>query len=162
MYNIKMAILIMAIAIVVCSWKNHQDKLIKKMEWLIGTWENKTQKGSIYETWQKIDDTELSGKSYVLRGKDTIIFENIRIAERQGNLLYIPSVKNQNNGQPVSFTLNESSLNTFVFKNTEHDFPQVISYNKITPDSLLAEISGTKNGQFQKRAFPMKKITHLN
>lgn len=45
-----------------------------------------------------------------------------------------------------------------VFENLKHDFPQIISYTKVTSDSLVAEISGTKNGQKQKQIFPMKRI----
>jgi|GEM_PF-3228321 len=43
-----------------------------------------------------------------------------------------------------------------VFENLKHDFPQIISYTKVTSDSLVAEISGTKNGQ--KQIFPMKQM----
>jgi hypothetical protein len=45
-----------------------------------------------------------------------------------------------------------------IFENPAHDFPQFISYTKITTDSLVAEISGTKNGQARKQRFPMKRI----
>lgn len=45
-----------------------------------------------------------------------------------------------------------------VFENPMHDFPQIISYTKITCDSLVAQISGEKNGQERKQAFPMKRV----
>lgn len=38
-----------------------------------------------------------------------------------------------------------------------HDFPQRISYTLIHKDSLLAEISGTRNGIAQRKLFPMKR-----
>ena len=65
----------------------------KEVEWLIGTWENKTSTGSIYETWSKIRDNELSGKSYMVKGKDTVVFENVRLVQEQDRLFYIPTVK---------------------------------------------------------------------
>ena len=129
----------------------------KKVEWLIGTWENKTSTGSIYETWSKIRDNELSGKSYMVKGKDTVVFENVRLVQEQDRLFYIPTVKDQNNGLPVRFAAKKISATQLVFENPQHDFPQIISYTKISLDSLVAEISGVRNGKERKEIFPMKR-----
>lgn len=142
------------------SWKIQQQQ-IKKAQWLIGTWENPStgpSRGSIYENWKKTSDTELVGKSYILKEKDTIIFENIRLVQEQGELFYIPTVKNQNNELPVRFALKTISDEVLVFENPEHDFPQIISYTKINADSLVARISGIKNGQERSQSYPMKRI----
>jgi hypothetical protein len=144
-----------------CSWTILQKKEIKKAEWLIGSWENKSPGGSIYETWIKTSDDEFSGKSYVLKEKDTIVFETIRLAQEQGGLFYIPTVKNQNKDLPVRFALKTISDTGLLFENLQHDFPQFISYTQISKDSLVAEISGMKNGQQRKQAFPMKRMSLL-
>ncbi len=144
--------------IILCAWATKQENDIKKAEWLIGTWENKTPKGSIYETWSKIDNNELSGKSYIVKEMDTIIFETIRLVEEQDEMFYIPIVKNQNDGLPIRFASKSISESQLVFENMQHDFPQFISYIKITSDSLVAEISGKKNGQARKQTFPMKRV----
>jgi hypothetical protein len=153
----KIGFAIMAV-IFFCSWTAQQKSEIKKAEWLIGTWENKTQRGSIYENWTKISDDELSGKSYVIKEKDSIIFETIRLVKEQDNLFYIPKVKNQNGDLPVRFTATIVSDMELRFENLQHDFPQIISYTKINADSLVAEISGTKNGKDRKQTFPMKRV----
>ncbi|WP_228400833.1 DUF6265 family protein [Chryseobacterium taichungense] len=140
------------------AWTINQANDIQKAEWLIGTWENKTQKGSIYETWTKTGNTEFSGKSYSVKDKDTIVFESVRLVKENKKLFYIPTVKNQNDGLPVRFAAKTISENQLVFENPEHDFPQIITYTKITSDSLIAEISGIKNGQKRKQAFPMKRV----
>lgn len=140
------------------AWTIKQTNDIQKAEWLIGTWENKTQKGSIYETWTKTGDNEFSGKSYSVKDKDTIVFENIRLVQENKKMFYIPTVNNQNDGLPVRFAAKTISENQLVFENPEHDFPQIITYTKITSDSLIAEISGTKNGQKRKQTFPMKRM----
>jgi hypothetical protein len=140
------------------AWTIKQTNDIQKAEWLIGTWENKTQKGSIFETWTKSGDNEFSGKSYSVKDKDTIIFENIRLLQEKNRLYYIPTVKNQNEGLPVRFVARAISENQLVFENPQHDFPQIIAYTKINSDSLIAEISGTKNGQKRKQTFPMKRV----
>lgn len=144
--------------LLLCAWTIKQTDDIKKAEWLIGTWENRTPKRSIYETWEKISDNEFSGKSYILKEQDTIVFETIRLVQEQDRLFYIPTVKNQNDGLPVRFTAKTISENKLVFENPKHDFPQTISYTKIDTNSLVAEISGTKNGQERKQTFPMKRV----
>lgn len=144
--------------IVLCSWRLQELNEIKKAEWLIGSWENKTRRGSIYETWIKVSDTEFSGKSYILNEKDTVVLENIRILQEGQKLFYIPTVKHQNDGLPVRFVLKAISDTSMVFENLQHDLPQVISYAKNGANALIAEISGMKNGQERKQTFPMIRI----
>lgn len=144
--------------LILCAWITKQINDIKKAEWLIGTWENRTSKGSIYEMWSKTNDNEFSGKSYMVKEKDTIVFENIRLVQEQGGLFYIPTVKNQNYGLPVRFTAKSISETKLVFENSQHDFPQIISYTKINEDSFVAEISGIKNGQERRQSFSMKRV----
>jgi len=140
------------------AWTIKSTNDIQKAEWLIGTWENKTQRGSIYETWTKARNNEFSGKSYSIKDKDTIVFENVRLLQENKKLFYIPTVKNQNEGLPVRFAAKSISENQLVFENPQHDFPQIIAYTKINSDSLIAEISGRKNGQNRKQTFPMKRV----
>ncbi len=144
--------------IVCCSWILQPQNAIHKAGWLIGTWENRTAKGSIYERWTRLNDSEFSAKSYILKEKDTIILETISLIQEKGRLYYIPVVKNQNNGLPVRFTLKTISDTTLIFENRAHDFPQTISYTGISTDSLVAEIAGMQNGQEHKIKFTMKRI----
>ncbi|KFE99000.1 DUF6265 family protein [Chryseobacterium luteum] len=141
-----------------CSWTAKQNEL-EKMEWLIGTWKTQTPKGVLYETWTKKSNTEFQAKSYYLNKKDTIMFEFVRLVEKDQKLHYIVSVNGQHDEQPVDFVSTAVSNSTsLVFENPQNDFPQIITYKKIHKDSLIAEISGTMNGKKGKHAFPMKKI----
>ena len=135
-----------------------QQSKIKQAEWLVGTWENKTAKGSMYESWVKQNDSVLIGKGFMIKGKDTVVFESVRLVQERANLFYIPIVKNQNNGLPVRFALKTISNEKMVFENPTHDFPQVIWYAKTGADSLVAEISGVEKGKEHKETYPMKKI----
>lgn len=76
-----------------------------------------------------------------------VVFENIRLVQEHDDLFYIPTVKNQNDGLRVRFSTKTISETQLVFENPQHDFPQIISYTTITADFLVAEISGTKNGE---------------
>jgi len=146
------------VLVALCAWTTKQTSDISKAEWLIGTWENKTQRGSIYETWSNTNNNEFSGMSYIIKEKDTVVFENIRLIQEQEKLFYIPTVKSQNDGLPVRFASKTISETQLVFENLQHDFPQIISYAKITTDSIVAEIWGVRNGQERKQTFPMKRV----
>lgn len=135
-----------------------QSDAIKKAEWLIGTWENKTPRGIIYETWRKKNEREYVGQSYILKDKDTIVFETIQLIQDQNTLFYIPTVKDQNNNKPVHFIAKTVTETQLVFENKQHDFPQIITYTQNGQDALIAEISGIKNGKERKQTFPMRRI----
>ena len=123
--------------------------------WLIGVWIHESPKGNIYESWKKLNDSLLVGRSYRVAGSDTITSENISLVELNGEVNYIPTVTDQNKGLPVKFKLTSISQDKLVFENLTHDFPQRILYQRVTADSLVAEISGTMNGTQQSQRFPM-------
>jgi hypothetical protein len=149
--------LIVVGCIAIFAFTVNQPNDIKKAQWLIGTWQNETSRGIIYEKWTQVNENELAGKSFFINENDTIVFETIRLIQELDGLFYIPMVKNQNEGLPVRFALQSISDSTMVFENPEHDFPQIITYTKMNADSLVAEISGINNGQERKRMFPMKR-----
>ncbi|MCG2616320.1 DUF6265 family protein [Terrimonas sp. NA20] len=155
----EMKLFIVIVSLVfIYAWTTKPARDIKKTEWLIGTWENKTPKGTIYETWRKVSADEFSGKSYILKDRDTIVFETIRLVQETDGLFYVPTVKNQNDAFPVRFAATTISATKMVFENPQHDFPKTISYTQIATDSLVAEIGGSRNGQERRQAFPMKRI----
>ena len=139
------------------STTNHYDE-IEKANWLIGQWQNSSSEGNATETWNKLNDSTFRGESYFVVGKDTVSSETIGLEQRGKELFYIPTIKEQNGGQPVKFTLTNSSNNQLIFENPKHDFPQKISYTKISTDSLLAEISGIVEGKQNSQKFPMIKV----
>lgn len=134
-------------------------KKLADASWLIGTWENNSAQGSYTETWKMENDSAYQGASYFVIGNDTVSEEKLSLVQRGEALLYIPTVKNQNGGMPVEFTLTSSLNGQLVFENPQHDFPQKITYAKISNDSLVAEISGTKNGKTNAQQFPMKRAS---
>lgn len=128
---------------------------IKQADWLIGTWQNKSPEGLLVEKWQKRNDSTYTGKTYFLAGKDTTFAESFVLQQRAGKLYYIPTVKNQNGGKPVTFTQKGTGL---VFENPKHDYPQKLTYKQVKPDSLVAEISGVSKGKFKSEKFPMGRV----
>ena len=55
---------------------------LKKATWLLGDWQNKTARGITMESWKKLNDSTYLGKSYQLKGLDTVSAEHIRLERR--------------------------------------------------------------------------------
>ena len=147
---------IIATTLLSCKKESKENKL-KTMDWLVGTWENKSDFGDIQERWEKVNDSVFQGYSYMIKGKDTLHSESIAMEIKDEQVLYIPIVKGQNNDQPVIFLLTKQTPKQLVFENPKHDYPNKIVYNQITSDSLVAVISGMQQGKASTDSFPMKK-----
>ena len=130
---------------------------LKAFEWLQGTWMKDSKNGQLFETWTKTNDSLFSGMSFMIAKGDTVFSEKIRLQLKDGAIFYIPTVSDQNEGQPVPFRLVADTNGVFIFENKEHDFPQRILYSNPAPDSLHAQIEGSENGVFRKQEFPMTK-----
>lgn len=159
-----MLLLVLAISTVCFIYKSiaqqpgSSSQLISQANWLLGSWHNQTPKALFVEEWTKQNDSTYAGKSYTLVNKDTVSSETVQLVQRNGQLYYIPTVKKQNGGLPVSFTLTTATAGALSFENPEHDFPQKISYQLISKDSLLATISGISKGKLRSIPFPMHRV----
>ena len=131
---------------------------LENASWLLGAWENSGDGVTASESWTKADDSTLVGKAVFLVGPDTVQSEEIRLEERLGQLFYIPTVQDQNDGQPVRFSLTSATENELIFENPGHDFPQKISYTLVNPDSIVAVVSGIQESQERSELFPMKRV----
>ena len=149
------------LSIIICiSCQNKSEKKFEKLEkmnWLIGNWEQELPEGLLTESWIKENDSTFSGKSFFIKENDTIHMENIVLIQKKEDLLYIPTVNGQNNDEPVTFTLSSDIDNRFSFENPTHDYPQKITYKKITDTNLLATISGKQQGKNTQESYSMKK-----
>lgn len=114
---------------------------------LEGLWRMTTPMGPLFEEWKKLTDNHLTGKSYTVKGKDTIVLENIVLKEEGKQVYYIPTVKNQNNAKPVAFTMVSDTDESYVFEFMAHDYPQRIIYRFVTNDSVVARIEGNVKGK---------------
>ena len=137
--------------------KSNEFSAIENASWLIGEWQNTSSEGILTEAWEKLNDSTYAGKSFFVIGKDTVSSETIRLEQHGKTLLYIPTVKDQNNEQPISFVQISSSNKQMIFENPKHDFPQKIMYTQLSQNTLLAEISGTMEGKQNHQKFPMQR-----
>ncbi|MDR2084495.1 MAG: DUF6265 family protein [Bacteroidales bacterium] len=153
-----LSIIIVSLLVCFTSCGSKQKNSVSKVEWLIGTWMFEDGFGGVsYESWEKISNNELKGRSYVLAGNDTVVFENINIKQENNNLFYTAKVTGHNDDMPITFPLKSITEEKMEFENLQHDFPQMISYRKINNDSLVAEVSGIQNGEISVFELPMRK-----
>lgn len=128
-----------------------------KAEWLLGNWENNTPEGNFSENWKKVNDSVYHGESYFAKGGDTVFAETVVLDEISETMAYTVTVPNQNDEKPVRFEMTSIDKNHITFENPAHDFPNKISYRKITHDSIVAEISGNMDNKQESQKFPMKR-----
>ena len=130
---------------------------LEKLDWLLGTWEQILPDGTLIESWTKENDSTFLGKNLFINEKDTIHAESIVLTQKNDKLLYIPIVNGQNNDEPTTFTLTSDTENIFCFENLAHDYPQKITYKKLSSKRLIATISGQQQGKMKQESYSMSK-----
>jgi hypothetical protein len=78
---------------------------------------------------------------------DTVILERTTLYLEGDKIIYSPEVTNQNNAQPVPFSLVSINGQRYTFENKAHDFPQRIIYHLVSNNAVHARIEGSKNGK---------------
>jgi hypothetical protein len=137
--------------------KSKETSKIVVADWLLGKWENNSENGNLSETWIKVSDSIFKGQSYFIKGKDTLHSEQIKLEQKGEALFYISTIKGQNNDEPITFIQNDTIEKKLVFENPKNDFPQIISYSKITNDSIVFQISGIQQGKPSSSKYSLKK-----
>jgi len=129
---------------------------MEKLSWILDKWAGKDGESTSYETWIRINDNLYEGSSETIKTGDTTFLEKLKIEKTGDGIFYTADVKH--NPKPVSFKLIQISDIEAVFENSEHDFPQKISYRN-EDGKLHAWIEGPgKKGKWQKIDFCMSKI----
>ena len=137
--------------------KSKQVSKIVGNDWLLGQWENKSDEGNLLEIWEKKNDSIFIGQSYFIKEKDTLHFEKIELQQKGENLLYVTTIKGQNNDKPLTFARNPEMKKVLTFENPKSDYPKKIVYKTIAKDRILIEISGIQQGKPSSARYSMKK-----
>jgi hypothetical protein len=121
---------------------------IAQAAWLVGDWRGTTGTTTFDELWTDGAGGTMVAVSRTLRDGKLLAFEFLRIAERNGSLVYIA----QPGGRPpTDFTLAAITADSMTFENSAHDFPKVIRYARQADGSLEATTSdaGAKRQVFR-------------
>lgn len=104
-----------------------------------GKWVNNDS--TLVEEWKIIgNEILLEGHSYSISNNDSSKLENLSVKIINNQIYYIARVHTQNQGKEIPFQLVAYDGNFFVFENLQHDFPQRITYNFTSNDSLTVTI----------------------
>ncbi len=148
--------LILIATLTSCKKSKEVSKIVGK-DWLLGKWENKSDEGNLLEIWTKANDSVFIGESYFIKEKDTLHSEKIQLKQQGEDLLYITTVKGQNNDKPITFKHNIEIAKQLVFENPKNDYPRKIVYKPFATSHLLIEISGIQQEKASSTRYSMKK-----
>jgi hypothetical protein len=124
---------------------------LSRLEWLAGCWECRAGTRLVEEQWMAPRGATMLGMSRTVRGDTLVEYEQLRIYERSGTLVYAARPSGQ---PPAEFVCSELGDSVIVFENPKHDFPQRIVYCRVGLDSLLARVEGTSRGKNRALSYP--------
>lgn len=127
---------------------------------LEGHWTKTGAAAVIAEHWERFDTNRWKGAVYRIEAGDSILVESLELRPVNDSIYeYVALVQGQNNDQPVAFRLNAQLADSlFVFENSNHDFPQKISYHLPQRDSLVI-VLGLLADPSKDRIFSFSRVT---
>jgi hypothetical protein len=128
---------------------------IERMAWLAGCWSHEERGTVSEEQWMAPRGGTMLGMSRTVSKGRTVAFEQLRIEEQGGKLVYIASPSGQST---ASFAQTELGDGFVAFADPKHDFPQRIRYRLQDGGSLLAQIEGQQGGKAKVIEFPMSRV----
>jgi len=139
-----------------CKKSKEVSKIVGN-DWLLGKWENKSDEGNLLEIWKKANDSLFLGESYFIKEKDTLHSEKIELHQKGENLIYISTIKGENNDKPITFKHNIEIEKQLVFENPKNEYPRKIVYKPFANGHLVIEISGMQQDKPSLSRYSMKK-----
>jgi hypothetical protein len=123
----------------------------KNFKWLTGSW--KIQGENVFEVWGvKEGSQDLSGRSFRVKGADTVVTEVISLSYYNGSFHYIPDIAGDQ--PPIDFIITASDGQSFVAENPQHDFPKIIRYRYVRKEGReMIEASIEGNGKVISYSF---------
>ena len=96
------------------------------------------------------------GSGRTVRGDTLVEYEQTRIFERNGRLVFGANPSGQASAEFESIEVSDS---TVTFENPTHDFPQRVMYRRRGGDSLIARVEGMRGGKLRGVDFPYARAT---
>jgi len=124
---------------------------VTQVAWLAGCWEQAAGPRLVEEQWTRPRGGLMLGAGRTVRGDTLLEYEQTRIFERDGRLVYGANPSGQ---APAEFDSIELSDSSVTFENTAHDFPQRVIYRRRGADSLIGRVEGTRGGKLRGVDFP--------
>jgi hypothetical protein len=136
-------VLFAAVALCWCSTASAQAARVSQVGWLAGCWRLADGRRIVEEQWTRPLGGIMLGSGRTVRGDTLVEFEQTRLLEREGRLVYAAAPSGQ---PPAEFTSVLVSDSAVTFENPAHDYPQRVRYRRAGTDSLLARVEGSRRG----------------
>ena len=127
-------------------------------DFLVGTW--KVDDQEVYEHWDQVSEEDYKGLSYRIQDGRVIPTEYLEMVRDDDEIFYLATVIGQNEGNTVQFTQTQVG-HQVVFENSAHDFPRIITYEKISPSKIQVQLSDGVDKQVSyelNRVEPVTKV----
>ncbi len=112
---------------------------LHELGFMTGCWQGRTARGStIEEQFSSTTNNLIIGMTRYLRDGATRSFEFHMIGNVAGGGSHL--IPHPGGKASVTFTEKERTGSRVVWENPAHDYPQRISYARVSPDSLVARI----------------------
>jgi len=125
---------------------------VDALAWLAGCWKHEEPGFRRDEQWMRPSGGTMIGMSRSVAEDRTVEHEYLRIEVRGDQLAYVATPSGQ---AEATFVQVEVTDRMVVFEAPGHDFPQRITYERMSPRSILAWIEGDVEGVSRVIEFPM-------
>ena len=125
----------------------------ERLGWLEGCWGGEKKGTTFREVWMAAAPGLMVGMGVTNAPSKPPEFEYLRIDEHAGGPAYVAQ---PGGAPPVAFewSADQSTVDTAVFVNPQHDFPKRIAYQHLASGGLLAWIDGGPNSSMRLE-YPM-------
>ncbi len=125
---------------------------VDALAWLAGCWKHEEPGFRRDEQWMRPRGGTMIGMSRSVAEDRTVEHEYLRIEVRGDRLAYVATPSGQ---AEATFLQAEMTDRMIAFEAPGHDFPQRITYERMSPRSVLAWIEGDVDGVSRVVEFPM-------
>lgn len=128
---------------------------LNELDWLLGQWQTQNHLPLTTEHWTKLSDSTFEGAGETVNSQ-----ESLRLVAMSGEIFYLAKVSH--NPVPVAFKLIHCINDVFTFKNSQHDFPNTIEYQRISPKAMQVMVSGKSKKSFGIQFFRVQNKANSN
>ena len=117
-------------------------------DWLLGSWQaiNESEEIKTYEVWEKWNQNLYVARTLVVKKKDTIFNQQIRLYLRDS--IWIFETYSQPRGLKT-YSSTRNDIDTFTVFNSIDSFPKQITYSKKKDTLVASSTDGMKVFQYQ-------------
>jgi hypothetical protein len=132
---------------------------VDRVGWLGGCWRMSAGPVVIEEQWTAPRGGAMLGVGRTVRRDSVVEYEFLRVYAAGDTLVYDA----RPSGQPraefhAAPGAASGDVTEIVFSNPTHDFPQRVAYRRVSADSVVARIEGTRGGQTRTISFPYRRV----